>query len=727
MSVTITTTTFDYSSILDPLLAQELQNRADDIRGLDRGIVHNVIAIGRHLVAAKDRLPHGQFTDWLQSEFGLSHSTANNYMAVAERFGQNPNAVGNLPLRTVYALAPASVPDAAVEEAAALAAGGITVTPSQARDIRDDVAAITLADPAPSADQPDQPSLADRIMATFINGSHVKSTGLLARLTGVDELDLAHELTALVDAGKLRRIGDSGKLFALVLPEQSQRDRHSGPPYERILAAFADGCDTKTTGMIAHLTGLNTLDQHQVALDTLVADGLLLRESGQMYRMTDKTPRVRDLSITEAERELNDLASRIADWLDQQTEPRSVLNMVDCVPSHVALSTIVNAVDHLLARGKIERVGPKLYRIVLLESLATLPEVSASPVGALPAACGAVAPSDDAPADPEPSPAEAKAQQLADEMLAYLRANPPQRFMDIFTHVGKNTRQSDMGATIDALIAAGQIEKVTGEYGEQRYRALPVAVETAPEPGESSGAAQFFAGYGIDPDEAEPTEPEPEQPITTTRPPWTGPNTVYGNDYYARKDAEQSAATEPITDDQPGEAVSAPLALTNVALALMVANAAEALRKHGEGMYYHEIKHFVGGENGEANQALVHGVKVGVLVKDPTRNYYTLPEFAERAQADPDPITDSARAQITWLLESVKTAENACRNLMKFTAQGSWNDIDAATLKDARAAVRRAQGTVEKAALHLSNLYAPLTSANQVAMQREQPEAAEVH
>lgn len=763
----LTPINFDYASIEDPLLAQELRNRADEVRALDRGIVHNVITIGRHLLAAKARLEHGQFTGWLQAEFGLSHSTANNYMAVAERFGQNPNAVGNLPLRTVYALAPSSVPDAAVEEAATIAAAGLPVTPGQARDIRDDVAAAAEADPDPA---PDDPTLADRILAVFATGHYTKSSSLIARLTGIDEFDLAHELAALVEDGKLRSIGDSGKLFALVEPQQAPgpepvtpSSRHSGPAYQRILAAFAAGAESKTVGMIAHLTGLNDMTQplNRRAIKDLVDDGYLLPElntpEGTMYRITIKTPRKMDASIIDDERELYELARRIIDWLNLQSEPRSVLNMVDCTPPGAKLATIVNAVEHLLALGRIERVGSSLYRIIPIEESLARHHEEMNSLGdpfkrAMAASDEVMARAKAAAATSEPAPANAP-EEPAESV-------PPTR-----TQVLDEVRAlSGVDATDDQIIDA--FHQAFDKEQAASVRTSEPTVNTASESAEPAAAES--------PDESKEFDEEiKHHSRTMTNAQYEMLKAIYQGDTPKRDAPSRTAlinrglirnfsmgeqwefdkvevtdkgravveytmkptmapfppAESP--DDQPGEATPDAPALTNVGLSVLVMKAADALRQHGQGMYYNELKHFVPGVNGEVNQALAHGVKVGVLLKNDA-NYYTLPEFAARAQVDPDPIT-SARDQITWLLASVKTAEDACRNLMKFTAQGSWNDIDSVTLKDARAAVRRAQGAVEKAAMHLSNLYAPLTSANEVALKREQApapaerEIAEVH
>lgn len=49
----------------------------------------NLIQYGRVLCEAKPLVPRGQFENWVQTNFGMSERTAQNYMAVWKRFGAN--------------------------------------------------------------------------------------------------------------------------------------------------------------------------------------------------------------------------------------------------------------------------------------------------------------------------------------------------------------------------------------------------------------------------------------------------------------------------------------------------------------------------------------------------------------------------------------------------------------------------------------------------------------
>jgi Protein of unknown function (DUF3102) len=48
----------------------------------DRLSAENILRIGEHLVAVKERLEHGKWLPWLQSEFGWTDMTAQRFMQV---------------------------------------------------------------------------------------------------------------------------------------------------------------------------------------------------------------------------------------------------------------------------------------------------------------------------------------------------------------------------------------------------------------------------------------------------------------------------------------------------------------------------------------------------------------------------------------------------------------------------------------------------------------------
>ena len=77
---------YDYSEI-EPQHRETVQDAAIDIRQRGQRATADMIAIGHQLSNVKDLIPHGQFVNWLETEFSLSLRTAQNFMAVANRFG----------------------------------------------------------------------------------------------------------------------------------------------------------------------------------------------------------------------------------------------------------------------------------------------------------------------------------------------------------------------------------------------------------------------------------------------------------------------------------------------------------------------------------------------------------------------------------------------------------------------------------------------------------------
>jgi hypothetical protein len=87
---------FDYTK-MDPSTADFLRGAATVIRSCQESWAREVMRIGTYLDGAKVRLPHGQFTDWLNAEFDMSERTAENYMSVARKFASKSELISDLP------------------------------------------------------------------------------------------------------------------------------------------------------------------------------------------------------------------------------------------------------------------------------------------------------------------------------------------------------------------------------------------------------------------------------------------------------------------------------------------------------------------------------------------------------------------------------------------------------------------------------------------------------
>lgn len=105
---------YDYGQLGDLGLA--IQDHAVEIKRHERRVTESVVEAGRHLIAVKESLEHGQWEDWLQVEFHMSDRTARTMMSVAERFNGKTEIISDLQTTVLGLLASPSVPDAAVEE-----------------------------------------------------------------------------------------------------------------------------------------------------------------------------------------------------------------------------------------------------------------------------------------------------------------------------------------------------------------------------------------------------------------------------------------------------------------------------------------------------------------------------------------------------------------------------------------------------------------------------------
>ncbi|NMG41995.1 DUF3102 domain-containing protein [Chelativorans sp. ZYF759] len=83
---------------------------AGRIRARHRGMVEGILDTGQDLIAIKSKLGHGKFGAWVEASVGWSARTAENYMRVAEEFGDNRELVTQLSPTTLYGLAAKSTP-----------------------------------------------------------------------------------------------------------------------------------------------------------------------------------------------------------------------------------------------------------------------------------------------------------------------------------------------------------------------------------------------------------------------------------------------------------------------------------------------------------------------------------------------------------------------------------------------------------------------------------------
>lgn len=106
---------YDYSQIGEEH-RERVQYATIAIQDHMRRTADSLIRAGKELLEVKAILSHGQFGEWLEVEFGMSHSTANNWMNAAKVYGDKIPTVGNLSQTALILLAAPNTPEAAREE-----------------------------------------------------------------------------------------------------------------------------------------------------------------------------------------------------------------------------------------------------------------------------------------------------------------------------------------------------------------------------------------------------------------------------------------------------------------------------------------------------------------------------------------------------------------------------------------------------------------------------------
>lgn len=102
--------------------AAKVQEYAAHIKRSEERATWEIIAAGEAFIAVKALLPHGQWEDWLDVEFGLTDRTAQRIMSVATAFGGKSDTVSLLSTSVLYLLAAPSTPKAARDQVIDVAA-----------------------------------------------------------------------------------------------------------------------------------------------------------------------------------------------------------------------------------------------------------------------------------------------------------------------------------------------------------------------------------------------------------------------------------------------------------------------------------------------------------------------------------------------------------------------------------------------------------------------------
>lgn len=151
---------FDYEA-LDSETRIVVQQRTGEIRERMVQTAQGIIEIGQKLIEVRDRLPHGQFGEWLRAEFDMSEGHARKMMQVARAFGQSDHYDRFAPT-ALYLLAAPGTPEEARDEALQQAAAGTPISAKAAEAIvskHKPTPASTKPAPRPAAEELDEEPL----------------------------------------------------------------------------------------------------------------------------------------------------------------------------------------------------------------------------------------------------------------------------------------------------------------------------------------------------------------------------------------------------------------------------------------------------------------------------------------------------------------------------------------------------------------------------------------
>jgi hypothetical protein len=106
---------FDYGDLV-PRDVAKCEQAVEKIAGYQRRMAGDVVAIGKELLAVKERLEHGQFGDWLTHYFSWSQQTASRMMQAATTFKSLNLSNLTIDQSALYLLSSDKCPDEIREE-----------------------------------------------------------------------------------------------------------------------------------------------------------------------------------------------------------------------------------------------------------------------------------------------------------------------------------------------------------------------------------------------------------------------------------------------------------------------------------------------------------------------------------------------------------------------------------------------------------------------------------
>ena len=103
---------------INKLILDEFREEAEIIKMKMKRSVQDILDAGKRLIAVKQKLPHGYFRDWIETELGCHYTTGVNLMRVATVFGDDAEKITQMGVgpSILYFLATPSTPKQAREK-----------------------------------------------------------------------------------------------------------------------------------------------------------------------------------------------------------------------------------------------------------------------------------------------------------------------------------------------------------------------------------------------------------------------------------------------------------------------------------------------------------------------------------------------------------------------------------------------------------------------------------
>ena len=126
---------FDYSQF-DAETSLFVREQTEEIRGLIKRTAQGISDIGQKLLEIKEKLGHGNFLNWLKTEFNWSEPSAQRFMQVARQFKSTDLMDLEIAPSALYILSAPSTPDSVRQEAVSRAKAGENITYTTAKEIK---------------------------------------------------------------------------------------------------------------------------------------------------------------------------------------------------------------------------------------------------------------------------------------------------------------------------------------------------------------------------------------------------------------------------------------------------------------------------------------------------------------------------------------------------------------------------------------------------------------